>query len=60
MDIQELGILIGIAKNIPDTAAQRAEAAASVAAEAAILAEQHSYGVSVEGTTLTFTKEDEE
>ena len=65
MDIQTLGAAIAMAKSIPGSAGQRAEtaagqaeAAAVVAAEAAVLAEQHSYGVSVVGTGLIFSKED--
>ena len=65
MDIETLGAAIAVVKGIPGSAAGRSEAAASVATEAAqsasesaTLAEQHSYGVSVSGTTLRFIKED--
>ena len=64
MEIDTLGVAIAVAKSIPGTAANRAEsakasaeAAALSAQESAELAEQHSFGVSVEGTVLVFTKE---
>lgn len=58
MDAQMLAAAICICKSIPDTAAERAEAAQRAAEESAELAEQHSYGVSVIGTTLQFSKND--
>lgn len=65
MDMETLGAAIAIAKSIPGSAAERSETAATTAEEAAQsalesaeLAAQHSYGVSVSGTTIVFTKED--
>lgn len=62
-DSNALGVLIGIVKSIPGTAANRAETAqasaedAQAAAEsAAELAATRNYGVSVSGNTLTFTQ----
>lgn len=56
MNANELGILIAIAKSIPDTAAQIATAAAEAAAESAEEAASRNYGITVSGTTLTITE----
>ena len=63
IDSNALGVLIGIVKSIPGTAANKAETAqaaaedAQTAAEtAAELAATRNYGVSVSGNTLTFTE----
>ncbi len=65
MDIETLAAAVAVVKNIPGSAAGRSEAAADVADaaaqaawQAAALAEEHSFGVSVNGTTLSFVKED--
>lgn len=55
MDIVTFAASIGKSLSIPGTAAERSEAAAEAAQQAAELAIQHSYGVSVNGETIVFT-----
>ena len=45
MDIQTILTTIGIIRNLSDTAASRAEAAAGRAEDAADLAVEHGYGI---------------
>lgn len=57
MNISDLAVLIGIAKNIPDSAAQRAETAASDAESAATRAEACAYAITLSNNTLSITDE---
>lgn len=59
MDIITLGAILGIVKKMPDTAAGRAEAAADRAEAAATIAEAHGYALTIEGTGLVITSEQE-
>lgn len=55
MDGQTLGAALALVKKMPETAVARAEAAAEAAEASAELAQEHSYGVSVDGTKLVFS-----
>lgn len=57
MNTIDLATMIGIAKNIPNTAAQRAEAAATDAESAATRAEACAYSITVSNNTLSITDE---
>ena len=62
MDIITLGAILGIVKKMPDTAAgsaTRAEDAADRAEAAATIAEAHGYALTIEGTGLVITSEQE-
>lgn len=54
MDNITLGVALSIAKNLPDSAASRAEAAQAAAEEAAAEAATRAWGVSTEDTSLVF------
>lgn len=51
MDIQTIGVAIAIAKSLPDTAAQKAEAAAD-------RAEEHGYGLVFDGSILEISEKE--
>ena len=59
MDIITLGAALGIVKKMPDTAAGRAEAAADRAETAAVIAEAHGYALTIAGTGLVISSDDE-
>lgn len=59
MDIITLGAILGIVKKMPDTAVSKAEAAADRAEAAAVIAEAHGYALTIEGTGLVITSEQE-
>lgn len=56
MNILDIGAVVALVKQIPGTAAQRAEAAQAAAEAAAEQASQYNYGISVSGHTLMITK----
>ena len=60
MDIQTLAAAIGIAKKLPDTAAGRAEAAASAAQSAAELAQEYGYSLTFEDGYMVIGEEEGE
>lgn len=54
MDFLSFLLSLTILKNLPGEAVADAEAAAEIAEASAEIAQQHSMGVSVSGTTITF------
>ena len=54
MDNTTLAAALALTRNIPGSAANRAETAAAAAEAAAGAAEAYAWGVSVSGTTLEF------
>lgn len=59
MDVTTLGAAIAIAKNIPGSAAQRAEAAAQAAEESAEAAAAHNYAITITDGVLNITESEE-
>ncbi len=57
MDAETLAVAIQKAKEIPGTAAQRAEAAQAAAETAADLAKNYGYSLTIEGTALVIGEE---
>ena len=57
MDGGTVGLIVAIAKSIPDTAAVRAETAQEKAEQAAELAQHYGYGMQVQGHKLIITSE---
>ena len=55
MDGSTLGAALALVKGMPDSAAARAETAARAAEAAADRAEEHGYGIAVNGTKLVIS-----
>lgn len=55
----ELGIVLAIARKLPGTAAQRAEAAQVAAEQAAAAAEARAFGLTEDTTGIVFTTPNE-